>query len=68
MSPKIDPAQHKRFLDYRDLHVYFGSKKPAMGWDSFHQLDNEYKELVSRKRDDEEEVRFEELGNLLHRD
>jgi hypothetical protein len=62
-----DPAQHKRFLDYRDLHVYFGSKKPSLAWDAFKQLDNEYRSLVNRTRDDEEEARLEELAEILHR-
>jgi hypothetical protein len=67
MSSRIEPAQHKRFIDYRELHQYFGAKSQPMPWDSFHLLDNEFRELENRKRDDEEEVRFEELGMLLHR-
>lgn len=62
-----DPAQHKRFLDYRDLHQYFGSKKPPLVWEAFQALDNEYRSLATRERDDEEEARFDELATLLHR-
>jgi hypothetical protein len=58
---------HKRFLDYRDLHQYFGAKKPPMPYLEFQKLDAEYRDLSQRARDDEEEVRLEELAQLLHR-
>jgi hypothetical protein len=58
---------HKRFLDYRDLHVYFGEKKPSLPFVEFQKLDAEYHSLMKKERDDEEEARLEELAQTLHR-
>jgi hypothetical protein len=66
----MDRDVHRRYLTYRDLHVYFGGKKPLLGATEFEALDAEYGTLHARgdARDDEEEARWKELGNLLHRD
>jgi hypothetical protein len=61
-------AVHKRFLDYRELHQYFGGKKALLTYAEFQALDAEYYALLARERDDEEEQRLEELATLLHRD
>ncbi len=59
---------HKRFLDYRERHEYFGRHKKIFGYAEFKELDAEHRALAARKRDDEEEERFEELASLLFRD
>ncbi len=66
-----DPkAVHKRFLDYRETHVYFGRKMKLLDLATFTALDAEHRALTEKgaSRDDEEEARFEEVSNLLHRD
>ncbi len=66
----MDKATHKRYLDYRDLHVYFGGKKRLFTPDEFAPLDAEYAALKAKgdERDDEEEARIAALATLLHRD
>jgi len=68
----MDPDQHKRFLDYRDRHVYFGkeSGRPPLSMDEFAKMDTEQRALEARgdARDDEEEARFAQLCQLLFRD
>lgn len=66
----MDPATHKRFLEYRDRHVYFGAKKKLLGPDEFAPLDAEQRMLdaIGDRRGDEEEARFVELSALLFRD
>jgi hypothetical protein len=66
----MDRETHARYLDYREKHVYFGGKKPMLGKDEFVVADKEFGELDAKgdKREDEEEVRYEELATLLHRD
>jgi len=66
----MDQSTHKRFLEYRDLHVYFGGKKPLLTAAEFTEADMTYAELFAKgdDRDDEEEVRFAEVANLIHRD
>jgi hypothetical protein len=61
---------HKRYLTYRDLHVYFGGKKAIVSAAEFEALDAEFTALDAKgdARDDEEEARWTELGTLLHRD
>ena len=66
----MEKTVHKRYLEYRDLHVYFGGKKPIMAAPDFTAADAEYGELFAKgeARDDEEEARLAELATLLHRD
>ena len=66
----MDRETHARYLDYREKHVYFGANKPMLGNAEFVLADKELSELeaLGEKRDDEEEVRYEELATLLHRD
>jgi len=67
-----DPKSiHKRFLDYRDKHVYFGrGGMKRVDLPTFTLLDAEYYDLKAKDkaRDDEQEARFAELAHLLHRD
>ena len=66
----MDRETHARYLEYREKHVYFGGKKPMLGNAEFAVADKELNELEAKgdKREDEEEVRYEELSTLLHRD
>jgi hypothetical protein len=66
----MNPSVHKRYLDYRDRHVYFGRKKPMMSATDFEPLDGEYQTLLQagEARDDEEDARFAEVCSLLHLD
>ena len=66
----MDPKTHKRYLDYRERHVYFGRKKPPMTAAQFTEAEAAYGVLESKGdgRDDEEEARFLELAKALHRD
>jgi hypothetical protein len=68
---KHDANVHKRFLDYRERHVYFGKKVPILDYEQFAKLDAEQRELDKigeDARDDEEEARFRALCLLLFRD
>jgi hypothetical protein len=66
----MDRETHARYLDYREKHQYFGGKKPMLNMADFETADKEFGELDAKgdKREDEEEVRYEELATLLHRD
>lgn len=67
----MDPTVHKRFLDYRDRHEYFGKKIPKLDAATFVQADAEQRGLDAKgekARDDEEEARFVELSRILLRD
>jgi hypothetical protein len=66
----VDPALHKRYLEYRDLCVYFGGKKKILTAAEFTEADATWAELTAKgeSRDDEEEARLVELTKLLHRD
>jgi hypothetical protein len=65
-----DPALHKRFLDYRDRHRYFGGGAPPLDFDAFAKAEEEFRalEALGDARSDEDEVRFAELMTKLHRD
>ena len=70
-SGRTDPAVHKRYLEYRDRHTYFGKLLKLLTMAEFVPLDAEHNGLDAKGekgRDDEEEARFEELGALLFRD
>jgi hypothetical protein len=69
----VDPATHKRFLDYRERYVYFGAetRRPVLTADDFAAADAEHRTLEAmgdEGRDDEEEARFRELSKVLFRD
>jgi hypothetical protein len=68
----MDPKVHKRFLDYRERYIYFakGVKAPELTGAEFVAADAEHRALEAKGegRDDEEDVRFEELTRLLFRD
>jgi hypothetical protein len=66
----VDPETHKRFLDYRDRHSYFGATTPMLTRDQFIAADGEQRELEAKGelRDDDEEARWAELSKLLFRD
>jgi hypothetical protein len=67
----MDPATHKRFLDYRERHTYFGKRQKLLSMAEFAPLDEEHRALHAKgeeARDDEEEERFAELSRLLLRD
>jgi hypothetical protein len=68
---RVDPEVHKRYLEYRERHVYFGKLEKLFTMAEFTPLDAEHNGLDAkgeRGRDDEEESRFEELGRVLFRD
>ena len=72
-SGRSDPAIHKRYLEYRDRHVYFGksSVEKLLTMAEFIPLDAEHGALDTKGeegRDDEEAARFEELAAILFRD
>ena len=70
-SGRNDPEIHKRYLDYRERHTYFGKLLKLLTMAEFIPLDAEHKALDAKGekgRDDEEEARFEELGAVLFRD
>jgi hypothetical protein len=67
----VDPETHKRYLDYRTRHGYFGEATPILGRDDFVAADAEQRTLEAKGedgRDDEEEARWQELNKLLFRD
>ncbi|MBV9947877.1 MAG: hypothetical protein JOZ69_13570 [Myxococcales bacterium] len=67
----MDPASHRRFLEYRERHRYFGAEGTSpVPYERFVPLDAEHRALedLGEDRDDEQEVRFAELARLLFRD
>ena len=63
-----DPKVHKRYLDYRERHGYFGAKLKMLDYTSFEELEREHASLSAKGddgRDDEEEARFTELSKVL---
>jgi hypothetical protein len=64
---RMDAATHKRFLDYRERHVYFGEGTAPLAFARFSELEAEHRALESAgdARDDEQEVRFADLTRLL---
>jgi len=66
----VDPETHKRFLDYRDRHSYFGGTSRVLSREEFLAADAEQRELEAKgdRRDDDEEARWAELSKLLFRD
>jgi len=66
----MDPRLHKRYLDYRERHGYFGWKKPLLNAADYTRLDAEAAQLLAlgEDRDDEEEERYAALLYVLLRD
>lgn len=66
----MDPKQHRRFLDYREMHGYFGKNTKMLDAATFAAADDEHRALAAKgeARDDEEEARFAELAAVLLRD
>lgn len=67
----MDPETHKRYLDYRARHGYFGATTPILGREDFIAADAEQRALEAKgedARDDEEDARWQELNQLLFRD
>lgn len=70
MVPLVDQDTHKRLLEYRERHAYFGGSAALLSRDEFLTADLEQRELEAKgeARDDEEEARWAELTKLLFRD
>lgn len=70
MVDVVDPETHRRYLDYRDRHGYFGATTPVLTREQFLAADTEQRALEAKgeSRDDEEEARWAELSKLLFRD
>lgn len=65
----MTPEAHKRYLDYRERHGYFGRRVPLLPMGVFVAAEQEYAALAARMdRDDDEETRLGELTRLLLRD
>ena len=66
----MDPLVHKRYLDYRERHAYFGKNKAMLSMTEFADADAEVRTLDAKgdARDDEEDARFTELLAMLLRD
>jgi hypothetical protein len=68
----MDALVHKRFLDYRERHIYFAkeSSAPCLSYEEFMLVDAEERSLDARgdARDDDEDARFVALRRLLFRD
>lgn len=67
----MDPETHKRYLDYRERHTYFGARMKLLTPAEFEAADREQRELDAKGedgRDDEEEARWQELSKVLFRD
>jgi hypothetical protein len=67
----MDPATHKRFLDYRERAVYFRKRGAKdLTQEEFTAADAEHRALAAKgdARDDEEDARFAELAKVLYRD
>jgi hypothetical protein len=70
-SGRKDPAVHKRYLEYRDKHGYFGKLTPQLGMAEFEALEAEFVVLDAKgedARDDDEAERYAEVAKLLFRD
>ena len=64
----MDPATHKRFLDYRERHRYFGKRIQLLSMIEYEAADKEHRALDAKGeegRDDDEQARFDELSRLL---
>jgi len=66
----MDPTTHRRYLDYREKHQYFGRGRTMLGAAEFMALERELAALESKgeRREDEEEARVNEILQILLRD
>ncbi len=64
---KHDANVHKRFLDYRERHVYFGKNMRMLDYTEFAKLDEEQRALdkMGDDRDDDDEARLRVLTIAL---
>jgi hypothetical protein len=71
-SGRTDPAVHKRYLEYREKHAYFGNQLVKLiAMSEFEPLDAEHRVLDAMGedgRDDDEEARYAEISAILFRD
>lgn len=67
---RVDKATHKRYLEYRERHEYFGSTAPVLDREAFLAADAEQRLLDDKgeARDEDEEARWLELSKQLFRD
>ena len=68
---RTDRQAHKRYLEYRDRHSYFGKSEKLLTLEEYSPLETELAALEAKGedgRDDEEEARFSELAKWLFRD
>ena len=66
-----DRQVHKRYLEYRDRHSYFGKVERLLTLAEYIPLEIELAELEIKgedHRDDEEEARFAVVARILFRD
>jgi hypothetical protein len=70
VSSTVDPETHRRYLEYRERHVYFGGTTAMLTREEFLAADAEQRTLEARgeARDEDEEERWAELSKLLFRD
>jgi hypothetical protein len=65
----MTPEAHKRYLDYRERHDYFGRRLEMLTMQQFTDAENELAHLAAQpERDDEDEARLRELSLVLLRD
>ena len=67
----MDPALHRRFLDYREAFEYFGRAVKRLTPEEFAPLDAEFRVLDRMRegaRTREEQARHDELARILLRD
>lgn len=69
---RTDPAVHKRYLEYREKHAYFGNQiTKLLTMAEFSPLDAEHRALDAQGeegRDDDGQARYDEVAALLFRD
>jgi hypothetical protein len=66
----MNPAQHKHYIDYREMFVYFGRKMVMLSASEFLEADSELQGLKnqSKPRSARDEARLRELERILFRD
>ncbi len=65
----MTPEAHKRYLDYRERHAYFGKRQALLSMQEFVAAETELAELAAKaRRDDDDDARVAELEQMLLRD
>lgn len=65
----MNPLSHKRYLDYRERHSYFGGRLALLSMGEFDAAERELAELSAKaRRDDDDDARIAELERMLLRD